>query len=107
MILDIYKFDKERIQSRKKAAAELEELQNSMLIKINQWYKHQKLSQVFREADIEGYDNSLNTIYQTYPKADYQILNIWFQNFKHSLRSDELSGVVYGMPINEFVESIP
>ena len=110
MFLDIYRFDEDRNKSRKskeKATIELEELQNLILSKIDRWHKYQTFSQIFQDSDIEVYKNSLNSIYQTYPEANRKILDVWFQNVTHSLRSDELRGVVYRMPINEFVESIP
>jgi hypothetical protein len=110
MFLDIYRFDEDRNKSRKskeEATIKLEKLQNLMLNKINKWEQYPDLSRIFKGSDIEDYKNSLNSIYQTYPEANREILDIWFQNVTHSLKCDELSGLVYRMPINEFVESMP
>ena len=110
MFLDIYRFDEDRNKSREskeKATIKLEELRNLMLNKIDKWEQYQTFSQIFQGSDIEAYRNHLNSIYQTYPEANREILDIWFQNVTRSLKCDELSGLVYRMPINEFVESMP
>lgn len=111
MFLNPYRFDEGRNKSRKskeEATIKLEKLQDLMLNKIDQWEKRQDLSRIFKEYDIEVYKNSLNSICQTYPEANRQILDDWFKQFTHILSNpDHLSGVVDRMPISEFVESMP